>query len=83
MDKELGEDIISMYKAYENKATVWKKTKLNNQTFELPDYYEVVSLSTNQLMKSEWGLTEQLRPPSTTGCSPRRARNQPWSPSRK
>ena len=51
MDKEkLGEDIISMYKPYENKTTAWKKTKLNNQTFELPDYYEVVSLSNSFLI---------------------------------
>ena len=52
-DKEkLGEDIISMYKPYENKTTVWKKTKLNNQIFELPDYYEVVSLSNSFLIQS-------------------------------
>ena len=44
--EKLGDDIIKTYKPFENKTTVWKKSKLNNQTFELPDYYEVVSLST-------------------------------------
>ena len=31
--QKLGEDIIKMYEPYENKTTVWKKTRLNNQTF--------------------------------------------------
>ena len=51
--EKLGEDIINMYKPYENKSTVWKKTKLNNQTFDLPDYYEVVSLS-NYILEPSW-----------------------------
>ena len=80
---KLGEDIINMYKPYENKKTIWKKTKLNNQTFELPDYYEVISLSMNDVMQLDREPMEQLQLPSTIGCRPSPGRSPQWWRSRR
>lgn len=42
---ELHQDIITMYKKFEDKSTKWSKTKVNGETFELPSYYQVCKQS--------------------------------------
>lgn len=42
---ELNQDIINMYKKYEDKSTKWSKTKVNGEIFELPTYYQVCKQS--------------------------------------
>lgn len=82
-EEKLGEDIIKMYKPYENKTTVWKKNAISNQVFELPDYYEVISLSKYLITQSELGPTERSLPLSTTALLRRLVKSPPWLPLRK
>ena len=67
-----------MYKPYENKTTAWKKTKLNNQTFELPEYYDVVSTSINVFMKLGLELMVRLLLPLIIGYLTNQEKNPLW-----
>ena len=39
MKKQIGPDIIKMYKPFENKKTEWKTTKIGNHNLYLPSNF--------------------------------------------
>lgn len=50
--KKLGDDIIKMYKPYENHNAHWKTTTISKQRFEIPDRYEIIDVSNDLFIKS-------------------------------